>query len=77
MPGATLDTGALIAIERGDRRLQALLGEATVAGAEIAVMLPLTNPVQPWATPTPSTRLFRENSTNSQSLSIPQAVSPT
>lgn len=37
MPGATLDTGALIAIERGDRRLQALLGEATVAGAEIAV----------------------------------------
>ncbi|MGI8439652.1 MAG: PIN domain-containing protein [Thermoleophilaceae bacterium] len=37
MPGATLDTGALIAIERGDRRLQALLDEATVAGAEIAV----------------------------------------
>ena len=37
MPGATLDTGALIAIDRGEPRLQALLDEATVAGAEIAV----------------------------------------
>jgi predicted nucleic acid-binding protein len=35
--GATLDTGALIAIERGDRRLQALLDEAAAAGAELAV----------------------------------------
>jgi predicted nucleic acid-binding protein len=37
MVGATLDTGALIAIERGDRRLQALLDEAATAGAELAV----------------------------------------
>ena len=37
MPGATLDTGALIAIDRGDPRLQALLDEATAAGADIAV----------------------------------------
>lgn len=37
MPGATLDTGALIAIERGDRRLQALLDEANAAGADLAV----------------------------------------
>ncbi len=37
MPGVTLDTGALIAIERGDRRLQALLDEAGAAGAELAV----------------------------------------
>ena len=37
MPGATLDTGALIAIDRGDRRLQALLDEASAAGAGIAV----------------------------------------
>jgi predicted nucleic acid-binding protein len=35
--GVTLDTGALIAIERGDRRLQALLEEATAAGAHLAV----------------------------------------
>ena len=37
MPGVTLDTGALIAIERGDRRLQALLDEASAASADIAV----------------------------------------
>ncbi|MBA3860532.1 MAG: PIN domain nuclease [Actinomycetota bacterium] len=37
MPGVTLDTGALIAIDRGDRRLQALLDEAGAAGAELAV----------------------------------------
>jgi predicted nucleic acid-binding protein len=35
--GITLDTGALIAIERGDPRLQALLDEATTNGADIAV----------------------------------------
>lgn len=37
MSGVTLDAGALIAIERGDRRLQALLDEAAAAGADIAV----------------------------------------
>lgn len=37
MPGVTLDTGALIAIERGDRRMQALLDEAAFAGADIAI----------------------------------------
>lgn len=37
MPGATLDAGALIAIDRGEPRLQALLDEATAAGADIAV----------------------------------------
>lgn len=37
MPGASLDTGALIAIDRGDRRLQALLDEATAVGADLAV----------------------------------------
>lgn len=37
MPGVTLDTGALIAIERGDRRLQALLDEATATGSGLAV----------------------------------------
>lgn len=35
--GVTFDTGALIAIERGDRRLQALIDEAAAGGAEIAV----------------------------------------
>lgn len=35
--GVTLDTGALIAIEWGDPRLQALLDEATAVGADLAV----------------------------------------
>jgi predicted nucleic acid-binding protein len=35
--GVTLDTGALIAIERGDPRLQAVLDEAHAAGADLAV----------------------------------------
>jgi predicted nucleic acid-binding protein len=37
MVGVTLDAGALIAIERGDRRLQALLDEAGAVDATIAV----------------------------------------
>jgi predicted nucleic acid-binding protein len=37
MPGAVLDTGALIAIERGDRRMQALLDEANAVGAVLTI----------------------------------------
>jgi predicted nucleic acid-binding protein len=37
MTGITLDAGALIAIERGDPRLAALLDEASAAGLDIAV----------------------------------------
>lgn len=37
MPGVTLDAGALIAIERGAPRMQALLDEAAASGAEVAV----------------------------------------
>lgn len=37
MPGVTLDAGALIAIERGDRRMQALLDEAHSAGLPIDI----------------------------------------
>ncbi|MGH8930313.1 MAG: PIN domain-containing protein [Egibacteraceae bacterium] len=37
MGGLTLDTGALIAIERADRRMQALLDEAGAIDASIAV----------------------------------------
>jgi hypothetical protein len=37
MPGVTLDAGALIAIERADRRMQALLDEAHTAGLPIDV----------------------------------------
>ncbi|MCU4183519.1 hypothetical protein K6U06_04035 [Acidiferrimicrobium sp. IK] len=38
MPGVTLDTGALIAIERGDRRMQALLDKAHQAGADLTIL---------------------------------------
>jgi hypothetical protein len=37
MPGITLDTGALIAIERASPRMQALLDEANLAGLTIDV----------------------------------------
>lgn len=37
MSGATLDTGALIAIDRGDRRMQALLDESAVVGQALAI----------------------------------------
>ena len=37
MPGVTLDTGALIAIERADRKMQALLDEAHAAELPIDI----------------------------------------
>lgn len=37
MAGLTLDTGALVAIERADRRMQAILDEAGARNASIAV----------------------------------------
>ena len=37
MPGATLDTGALVAIERGSPRMQALLDETAASGLQFAV----------------------------------------
>ncbi len=37
MTGLTLDTGALLAIERGGARMRALLARAVAAGIEIAV----------------------------------------
>jgi hypothetical protein len=36
-PGLTLDTGALIALDRGDRRVTALLRQALTAGYRIRV----------------------------------------
>ncbi len=37
MAGATLDTGALIGIERGERRMQALVDEASAAGLSFSI----------------------------------------
>jgi predicted nucleic acid-binding protein len=55
--GITLDTGALIAIERGERRLQALLDEAHAAGAELAV--PAGVVAQAWRGSSRQARLAR------------------
>lgn len=57
MAGVTLDTGALIAVERGDPRLQALLDEAHAAGAELAV--PAGVIAQSWRGGTRQSRLAR------------------
>ena len=57
MAGITLDTGALIAIERGDPRLQALLDEAACNGADVAV--PAGVVAQAWRASARQARLGR------------------
>ncbi len=57
MPGATLDAGALIAVERGEPRLQALLDEAAAAGIDIAV--PAGVIAQAWRRSSRQARLAR------------------
>lgn len=57
MAGVTFDTGALIAIERGDRRLQALLDEAHTAGVGVAV--PAGVVAQAWRDGSRQARLAR------------------
>jgi hypothetical protein len=57
MPGVTLDTGALIAIERADRRMQALLDEAHAAGLPIDI--PAGPLAQAWRSGPRQVRLAR------------------
>ena len=57
MPGVTLDTGALIAIERADRRMQALLDEAHLAG--LAIDIPAGVLAQAWRSGPRQARLAR------------------
>jgi len=57
MPGVTLDTGAVIAIERADRRMQALLDEAHSAGLPIDI--PAGALAQPWRVGPRQARLAR------------------
>src|SRR3974377_2083835 len=40
MPGATLDAGALIALDRDDRRMVVLLARARETGAQVTVPAP-------------------------------------
>jgi len=57
MPGVTLDTGALIAIERADRKMQALLDEAHAAGLPIDI--PAGPLAQAWRSGPRQVRLVR------------------
>jgi len=57
MPGVTLDTGALIAIERADPRMQALLDEAHAAGLPIDI--PAGALAQAWRAGSRHARLAR------------------
>jgi hypothetical protein len=57
MPGVTLDTGALIAIERADRRMQALLDEAHAAG--LSIDIPAGALAQAWRAGPRQARLAR------------------
>jgi len=57
MPGVTLDAGALIAIERADRRMQALLDEAHTAGVPIDI--PAGPLAQAWRSGSHQVRLAR------------------
>lgn len=57
MPGVTLDTGALIAIERADRKMQALLDEAHAAGLPIDI--PAGPLAQAWRSGPRQARLAR------------------
>lgn len=57
MPGVTLDAGALIAIERADRRMQALLDEAHAAG--LPVDIPAGPLAQVWRSGPRQARLAR------------------
>ena len=57
MPGVTLDTGGLIAIERADRKMQALLDEAHAAGLPIDI--PAGPLAQAWRSGPRQARLTR------------------
>ncbi|MGH9091497.1 MAG: PIN domain-containing protein [Acidimicrobiales bacterium] len=57
MAGVTLDAGALIAIERADRRMQALLDEAHTAGLPIDI--PAGPLAQVWRSGSRQARLAR------------------
>jgi hypothetical protein len=57
MPGVTLDAGALIALERGDRRVLVLLARARETGARVTI--PATALAQVVRAPARQVRLAR------------------
>lgn len=57
MPGVTLDAGALIAVERADRRMQALLDEAH--SADLPIDIPAGALARVWRSGSRQARLAR------------------
>ena len=74
MPGVTLDTGALIAIERADRRMQALLDEAHAAGLPIDIPAgPLAQAWRSGPAPSPPCRTLHLANVTVPALDEPNA----
>ena len=75
MSGVTLDAGGLIALDRGDRRVLALL--ARVAERRMRVTIPATAPAQAMRSPARQARLarlIRQASTDLVALDGPDAT---
>lgn len=76
MSGVTLDAGALIALDRDDRRLLVLLARAQELGARVTV--PATAVAQAMRRPATQarlTRLIRQPTTDLRSLDAVDAIS--
>jgi hypothetical protein len=73
MAGVTLDTGALIALERADRRMQALLDEAHAGG--LAIDIPAGPLAQAWRSGPRQVRLAR--TLRLSNVTIPALDEPT
>jgi hypothetical protein len=74
--GVTLDAGALIAIDRGDRRILALLARAEEVGAPVTVpATALAQAIRRPRTQARLARLVRQSTTDLAALDGPDATS--
>jgi hypothetical protein len=74
--GVTLDAGALIAIDRGDRRILALLARAKEVGAPVTVpATALAQAIRRPRTQARLARLVRQSTTDLAALDGPDATS--
>ena len=76
MSGVTFDAGGLIALDRGDRRVLALLARAAERGMRVTIpATALAQAIRHPATQARLTRLVRQASTDLVSLDGPDATS--
>jgi predicted nucleic acid-binding protein len=76
MSGVTLDAGALIAIDRGDRRILALLARAKEVGAPVTIpATALAQAIRRPRTQARLARLVRQPTTDLAALDGPDATS--